>query len=116
MANGSGRRRRGAPDEGAFVRCRTYGHAWEEWFPADLGPPRYGWRLSLRCTRCTTERHDEIGRNGDVEGRRYIYVDGYRPPTGTEAISRPEYREQLFASLRKRLDQIHAIGTMKGTK
>jgi hypothetical protein len=33
----------------------------------------------LRCERCATERHDDIGRgSGELHARSYVYADGYR--------------------------------------
>lgn len=94
--------------EQSMVRCRTYGHAWDEFYPDDLGPPMFGWRLSLRCVRCATERHDTIDHIGQVGSRRYIYPDGYQT-TRDEALTKEEYRQTLYASVRKQLAQAKAI-------
>jgi hypothetical protein len=90
------------------VRCRTYGHAWDEFFPDDLGVPMYGWRLSLRCTRCLTERHDIVERTGAIGGRRYIYPEGYKM-AGYEKPTREQMRLVLFASVRSQLVKANAI-------
>jgi hypothetical protein len=90
-----------------MLRCRTYGHAWDEFYPDNLGIPMYGWRLSLRCVRCETERHDIIERTGAVGARRYIYPDGYK--LGREAASREEMRLSLFASVRSQLAKVNAL-------
>jgi hypothetical protein len=84
------------------LRCRTYGHAWDEYTDSSLGPPVLDWRLSLRCTRCTTARHDEIDLLGQVGARRYIYPDGYRSATGDQKMTRYEYRQQLYQRFRQR--------------
>jgi hypothetical protein len=85
------------------IRCRTYGHAWDEFTATDMGPPTGGlWRLSLRCVRCTTERHDIIDIHGGVTARRYIYPEGYRDVLGPERMSREEYRMALYNRLSKR--------------
>lgn len=41
-----------------FVQCRTYGHAWNEFNPTDSPSKPWAehWRITLRCTCCTTER------------------------------------------------------------
>lgn len=93
----------------AFVRCRTYNHAWDEFNPVDMDPPWYGWRLSLRCMRCTTERHDNYDFKGQVMGRRYIYPDGYQTK-GEDKPTKTEFREALFDKLRKQLEEAGAIG------
>lgn len=68
-------------DRRDMVRCRTYGHAWEEVdvpFTVPIGSQRvWQYRLSLRCIRCTTVRHDVIDAYGDVAGRWYDYPEGY---------------------------------------
>jgi hypothetical protein len=74
--------------------------------------PAYGWRFSLRCTRCTTERHDVIARSGHVNGRRYIYPDGYQYAKG-ERPSRDELRNDLYSRLRAKLAKSHAIGDLE---
>lgn len=89
-----------------FLRCRTYSHAWDQFYPDDLYPPVYGWRLSLRCTRCTTERHDLIDFKGRVMGRRYIYPPGYMQK-GTPKVM---FREALFTKLKAKLEAANAIG------
>jgi len=87
----------------AVVRCRTYGHAWDEFAPVGMDDPAYGWRLSLRCIRCTTERHDVIDTIGAVSERRYIHPDGYDLATGTDhRLTRPEYRQMLYERIRNR--------------
>jgi hypothetical protein len=85
----------------AVIRCRTYGHAWDEFSPIDLGPPEFGWRLSLRCTRCLTERHDTIDLNGGVAVRRYIHPEGYSDVLGEEKMTRAEYRQALYSRFRR---------------
>jgi hypothetical protein len=94
----------------AFLRCRSYGHSWDEFFPDDMEQPWYGWRLSLRCVRCSTERHDNIGFNGQMLGRRYIYPPGYQTPKGDPKPERSVFREELFTHLRERLEKVNAVG------
>ena len=101
-------RGRGVDQEQDQLRCRTYGHAWDEYFPDDLGPPMFGWRLSLRCVRCATERHDIIDHIGQVGQRRYIYPDGYQL-AGEEKPTKEELRQNLFRSVRDELAQARAI-------
>lgn len=85
----------------SMMRCRTYGHAWDEFTPIDL-PPKAGWQLSLRCIRCTTERHDVIDLVGNLSERRYVYPDGYRDATADHRLSRQEYRQALYERIRTR--------------
>jgi hypothetical protein len=91
----------------AYIRCRSYGHAWDEFSPIDLDPPVYGWRLSLRCVRCTMERHDNLDFKGMLMGRRYIPPDGYRIKNAPERF---EFRAELFAQLRAKLEKSHQVG------
>jgi hypothetical protein len=80
-----------------FVVCRALGHAWDdnpsaavdgEWLAFSVGV------LALRCTRCTTERLDYIGKDLGVAYRRYLYPDHYQsvPGQGT----RPNLRGELL--------------------
>jgi hypothetical protein len=85
----------------AVVRCRTYGHAWDEFNPTGMDASDYGWRLSLRCVRCTTERHDVIDTIGNLATRQYIYPEGYDTSTGEARMTRPEFRQLLYARFRK---------------
>lgn len=94
--------------EQAMLRCRIYGHAWDEFFPNNMGVPIGGWRLSLRCMRCTTERHDIIDHRGAVSNRRYIYVDGYSQ-AGDEKPTREEMRQNMLATVREKLRAAKAI-------
>jgi len=96
-----------APLDPTHVKCRSYGHAWDEFNPIDLEAPLYGWRLSLRCTRCHTERHDNIDFKGQVMGRRYIYAEGY---SIKGAPQRTVFREALFDTLRGKLEKAHQVG------
>jgi hypothetical protein len=91
-----------------YLKCRSYGHAWDEFNPIDLDAPVYGWRLSLRCLRCHTERHDNLDYKGMLMARRYIYADGY---SIKHAPERPVFREALFVSLRAKLEKTHQVGS-----
>lgn len=62
-----------------FIECKTFGHAWDEYNPpAESLPDRTFDRIALRCTRCTTTRHDHFDKSGEMVARRYSYPDGYR--------------------------------------
>jgi hypothetical protein len=98
--------------DAAALRCRVYGHAWDEFYPDNLGTPFYGWRLSLRCGRCTTERHDLIDSIGRVSSRRYIYPEEYAIEA-EEKPTRDQLRLAMFDRVRARLAKINAIGTME---
>lgn len=104
--------RRPRRSEDAFLQCRTYNHAWDRFNPIDLDAPWYGWRLSLRCMRCSTERHDNIAYGtGEVMGRRYIYAEGYQyAGEKDERPSKEEFREELFTKLRAQLKDYNGLG------
>jgi hypothetical protein len=93
-----------------YLRCRTYGHGWDEFTPIDLEAPWYGWRLSLRCMRCGTERHDNISYGtGQVMGRQYVYPEDYQYH-GDDRPTKEVFREELFAKLRAQLKANNALG------
>jgi hypothetical protein len=60
-----------------FLFCRTFGHRWEEFVAVGKAKPITGFRLSLRCTSCATERHDGIDATGHVGTRQYVQPNGY---------------------------------------
>jgi hypothetical protein len=66
----------GYPTE--YLHCRTFGHNWEEFVPVSMRRPQFGFRFSLLCTTCGTERHELIAsRSGQLLQRAYEYPDGY---------------------------------------
>ncbi len=86
----------------AYTMCRTVGHSWDDFQPESPGRRSFGWALSLRCTRCFTERHDIVGVTGAVIQREYRYPKDYR----TTRTPRSEWRIQLRKLIRiKRKDQ-----------
>jgi hypothetical protein len=83
-----------------MIKCRTYGHGWEEadipW-ETPLGNRVWRYRLSLRCVRCDTVRHDLIDALGDVVQRDYRYHDEYKYAYD-ELPTRAEFRVMLLGS------------------
>lgn len=73
-----------------YLRCRSFGHAWDE-FEDNSWEPSFGFKLSLLCTSCGTERHDIIDTTGGLAYRRYIPAPGYRVEGGTP-FTRAEYK------------------------
>jgi hypothetical protein len=63
-----------------FQKCRTWGHAWEDFVPGvgEKRPASWGKRFSLLCTRCGTERHDVFDSLGQLSTRSYDYPNGYQ--------------------------------------
>ena len=61
-----------------FLRCRAFGHKWDEFLPVGKRKAEWGFRLSLLCVSCGTERHDLINATGSVGGREYVYPEGYQ--------------------------------------
>lgn len=76
------------------VRCRTYGHSWDEHRPADATRDA---DLTLRCERCGMIRYDRIDVHGDVYGRSYEYTEDYR----VGRLSRPDLRIELLRRLKR---------------
>lgn len=69
-----------------YIECKTYGHSWDEYNAryADAAP-RGTDRLTLRCTRCGTTRHDTFDKvTGEVETRKYVYPSGYKEAVGVK--------------------------------
>lgn len=75
-----------------YLHCRTFGHPWEEFVPVGMRKPDFGFRFSLLCTSCGTERHDLLNQRGEVVQREYRYADKYQVSFKS---SRDEYRVEL---------------------
>lgn len=75
-----------------FVRCRTYGHSCDEYHPLKRVATVFSWQTHLRCTRCTTTRHDSYDSLGGVVQREYAYVEGY---SLAEKLTRAQFRLEL---------------------
>jgi hypothetical protein len=75
-----------------YVECKAIGHNWERFQPIGMERPYFGWRLSLVCTTCETERHDIIDANGNVGSRTYYYPEDYKT---AEKLTRDELRRML---------------------
>lgn len=81
------------------LKCYRYGgwgHQWEEFQPLEKRRG-YGTHLALRCTRCSTERHDWIDRSGALNSRSYVYPEGY----GARGEKRPDTNEVRLEILRR---------------
>ena len=63
--------------EDEFVKCRSWGHEWDTFAPLRRRAS-WGTLMSLRCSRCSMERHDTIDANGDVSTRQYKPPPGYK--------------------------------------
>ena len=80
-----------------FVSCRTLGHAWDS-IPVPAGERAGGGMVLmwLRCTRCTTQRHDVVSPfTGSVYSRSYAYAEGYNR-TRDDTLSRDEWRRSFL--------------------
>lgn len=111
------RRARGVelPDNADFEECKVVGHNWERFHPI-MDTPRYGARISLRCTRCTSERHDTISRNsGWIEGRKYDYAEGYiaHYDSPDDRPSKSDLRLSMVERLQNELAAHDALGMLR---
>ena len=75
-----------------FVKCRTWGHSWDEFTPLTRPNRVFSWQSHLRCTRCATERHDSFTAIGDLAQREYKYPEGYAL---AEKLTRVQFRLEL---------------------
>jgi len=82
-----------------YEKCRTWGHAWEDFIPNGKRPQGWGMRFSLRCERCHTERHDVIDSIGELSQRQYVYPDDYRL-SADETPTRAQLRLDLLKDIR----------------
>jgi hypothetical protein len=72
----------GAGLSDAYLTCRDMGHTWRP-FTAQWVPDDNCYTRTLRCGRCQTERHQDIGPDGLVLAGHYSYAEGYTAPAGT---------------------------------
>lgn len=83
-----------------YLTCRALrGHAWEPIVAFDMRKPMFGVRLSLRCTRCTTERHTLYSRDTGEQLSRHDYrrPDGYSDlPGRSQGMALADYRVELL--------------------
>jgi len=96
-----------------YVVCRTLGHSWDDNPGAEIASDWQDYSVAvfaLRCTRCTTERYDYIGKGLDVAYRRYIYPSHYTsiPGEGT----RPNLRGEMIS----RSLLVHAYANRNGKR
>lgn len=99
----------------SFIRCRSYGHAWDDFYPSMATDPSWGVRESLLCARCTTERHDFVSRiTGEVITRYYLYPDDYK--LSGEFPQRSEIRKELIARLDSGLRGRSGDAVLSGTR
>jgi hypothetical protein len=60
-----------------FLKCRAFNHSWDEFIPTNMRKPSFGFRFSLLCITCGSERHDLLDTLGNLQDRTYHYPDGY---------------------------------------
>lgn len=91
-----------------YYECRHLGHAWDD-IPVTRRPP-FGVYIWLRCTRCTTERHDILPstREGKLLSRKYYYPEGYKL-SRDERPSIEELRVHQLKLSRKRTRRLKAV-------
>ena len=85
-----------------FLACRELGH---NWMPrtAVLTKEGYYDRV-LRCSRCRTERHQTISRNGEVLSNHYAYREGYQAQGLGRVVGEGRYAlrlESIFRTMPK---------------
>lgn len=83
-----------------YVMCRSIGHSWDENPTAEVNSDLFRAAqacLALRCTRCTTDRFDYIGKDMQVFKRYYRYPPEYATVTSIkDRKTRPRMRAELI--------------------
>jgi hypothetical protein len=85
-----------------WLKCRSFGHSWDEYRPVGKRKPSFGFRISLLCVSCTMERHDIVDTNGNLAARQYVEAEGYYD---IGKWSRAEYR-LAYNRKRRRTDLV----------
>lgn len=92
------------------LKCRVFGHSWDEYTPATKRKPPFGWRLSSICVSCGTERHDIIGATGDVVSREYVYPNDYLLSFSlSRTDARQAYRRRRGRRIARRGDVVRLV-------
>jgi hypothetical protein len=86
--------------------CQTHNHSWDD-NPQPTRRPRFGYSEELRCTSCSTERHDTFNVVGDLIQRSYTY-----PPTWVK-FGKDIHIANKRTELRKRRKRVHASEARK---
>lgn len=101
------------PTQRDFDLCKGINHPWDRVDAPELGPPVMGWRLSLRCLRCRSERHDLISPvSGEIMQRRYIYTPGYLGPKGSGRPIRADLRQAMFERWKEELQRTEQLANV----
>lgn len=89
-----------------FVRCRTFGHAWDDVDATDTEQEQFdaSWNdgeahslLVTECSRCSMRRIDIVHLiGGGLRSRRYTYPEGYLMPKGEHRPLRSDFRLELL--------------------
>ena len=69
-----------------FLLCRDIGHQCRA-YTARYVPEENCYTRTMRCGRCTTERHQSISTAGVVLSGGYSYAEGYVAPKGQGRLS-----------------------------
>jgi hypothetical protein len=88
-----------------FLRCRTFGHAWDE---VSASPQEQVDFFALwsddhdlivtDCSRCAMRRLDVVDPAGMLSQRRYTYPNGYLMARGAPRPRRNQFRLELIAT------------------
>lgn len=74
-----------------YIECRLFGHAWDK-IPTNRKSLPGEARITLRCTRCTTLRHDVVSAfAGVLLSRSYDKPHNYRRAKTSFADLRKEF-------------------------
>jgi hypothetical protein len=71
------------------LKCRRWGHAWNEWRTEQRPEPGVKTRTILRCTRCKQRAYDDLDYLG-YSDRNIQYDEEYLAPRGMGHLSRED--------------------------
>lgn len=87
------------------LTCRAFNHSWDVSFVEIERSRSVDYIMTLDCIRCGTRRVDRWSSRGQVNGRRYEYVDNYlvadRPQWGSTRTFNRNVKQALVARIRK---------------
>lgn len=86
-----------------YLKCRTFGHQWDEFVPVGKRGPEFGFRFSLLCITCGMERHDIVNSWGRLLTREYVQPEDYQLDFSlTRDDARVEYEKRSDRKVARR--------------
>lgn len=81
-----------------ILKCKSWGHSWDQYPGSPLDRPRYGVREMLRCTRCGTERHTVYSPITGERYGNYVYIYPASYKNLEKGVSRRQWKADALSA------------------